>query len=168
VAGATALIVPKPPVADAGEIIQAALRNFVGPVFAVLDRYARRIYVFTDSGERATILAALAGSSQSLILAPDSGQTGNALAWHVDSEVGSLANAQRDLVITSVKPKRSAFAVLNLIASQGIASFAWIDQTSPQVGFADFADAAAVTAALEASAPDAAIELKPYTQGNFQ
>ena len=164
---AFAIVNPTPRTVDAGELIAQGLRQFSAPVFVVLDRYQRRLYFTTDSAVRAAWIAALTGGTQRLVLRPDAGQAGNALTWTVEAQTDWAVPALVNQVTEAQKPKRSPFAVLNLIGSQSYASFAWLDQSEARVGFADYLDPDSVRAAVTAETPDAAIEIQPYQTGNF-
>lgn len=164
---ASAIISPKSPAVDAGWLIQQALRQFSDPVFVVLDRYGRKLYVTAASATRTALLNIIGEPSQILVLKPDSGQVGNSLIWSVDVEVGSLSDAERDKIVVSAKPHRSPFAVFNALASNGFASFCWLDQVDGKIGIADFADPGAIQTALAATTPEVALEIQLGNSSDF-
>lgn len=157
VAYSEAIAAPAVPQATISQVITDLLAQFPVALKAVIDLKNRRVFAASDTeGTALQTLATSGAGLKTLILAPDTGQTGTSLVW---SEYGSTTLTDADGVaalatIEAAKPKMSVGSLVSKMIAAASVTEDWdvektliiVDQVAKRVAIVRDTDGAGVTA----------------------
>lgn len=97
-----------------GDVLRGIMERNANAIFAIFDPNTGRVYSTDDADHKTALLAEVGSPDYSIILKPDGGQSGRALAWSVETNNGWPEKANKvDPLIDAVKPRRTVESLSN-------------------------------------------------------